>query len=778
MKTRITTIILALLALTTQAQATDYGIYIAGKQITSSNYNSLGSIDGVSVGTNGRIYYDSSSNKLYLKNVQINKKGEIGIYNMSKAGLTIVFEECYINGISQGSWIESTNKPAIQIDRKTTFQSQGKGHGVVKCQGESDDLYIGNSQGIVEFTYVDISFQGDNSYGIRGKTYEEVNIENSTVEIFGGDGSRLVEAVKDLKELNIKGASTVTIIGNGSNPTVSGVKKCNLTDMAISSPSGAYFSSSSQTFCTSSGQTIKGDIEFTTTAIAINSTNFPDGNFLTYVSSKIDSDKNGYLTSTERNNVIMIEVMNKGISNLKGIEHFTYLLDLICAGNNLSSIDVSKNTELQNLSCFDNSISSLNLTYNTKLTSLLCQSNNLTSLNLTNNTQLSEFRCSDNQLTSLNLTYNTNLRVLECYGNNLTSIIMGNHPQLKDVRLGSNSSDTKISFDLHAYVVGKLPTVSSGTGNFVPGMYISKADVTKAKNKNWSVNYVGLEAYKLTDIIPDANFRSYLSGRNCVQGGWLVQDAANNVTELDVSSKNISDLTGISYFPNLWYLYCQNNTLTSLDLSSLLVLNKLYCSGNRLTSLNLSSSITHLYCQNNQLSSLNVSSLSELRYFNCSGNRLTSLNLSSNKKMEKLECQDNQLTSLTLPSDDTYLYEVRCYGNKLKGSYMTNTVNSLPYRNTQGSLYVATSASTEGNALNAQQRATLKSKKWTAYYLNSNNTWVPYEEGVVTGVEGVENEQQGNDDGTPRYNLQGQRVGNGYHGIVVRNGRKVIVRKR
>ena len=733
MKTRFATIMIALIALATGAKAaTGYGVKIAGVEITSDNYNNLASIPGVTVNSGGRIYYDSSSKTLYLKNVDI-KTNNIGIENKERRNLSIVFEGYsgyeYNNG---ATWIQSYKNKALLLRRQTEIKCEGNGYAVIESS-TSDDLSCELSEYYVDeeaitFRNADITLQGQKT-GINGHG-GRIHINNSHVEIFGGDED---PAIKDLQSLSIFGGSHVTLYGNDNTKTVSNLTGLYLEDMVISSPSGATYTNNS---FYKNGQIITGDIEFTTTAIKVDATNFPDANFLSYVKSIVDTDHSGYLTKNEIDARVEVFAGSRGISNFKGIEHFTSLKSFYCEENTCTTLDLSKNTALETLRCYSNNLNSLNLTKNTKLTSLNFYDNNITSLDLSKNTDLKTLTCYNNKLTSLNLTNNTNLKTLECYGNNLTSITLGNHPNLTEVRLASSTSDKTINFDINAYVVNKLPTVSSGVeATFKPGYCITKADVTKARNKGWTVNTEGREAYKLSDIIPNTNFRSYVSSLSCCLSGWLVQQLANNITEMNVSSKNISDLTGISYFPNLITLNCQNNTLTSL----------------------------------------NVSSLTNLQYLYCSGNRLTSLNLSSNKQLEKVECQNNQLTSITLPSSSTSLSEVRCYGNKLKDSYMTNTVSSLPYRNTQGSLYVATAASTEGNALNAQQRATLKSKKWSAYYLNSNNTWVPYEEGIVTSVEGVENEQQAND-GTPQYNLQGQRVGNGYHGIVVRNGRKVLVK--
>ncbi len=51
----------------------------------------------------------------------------------------------------------------------------------------------------------------------------------------------------------------------------------------------------------------------------------------------------------------------------------------------------------------------------------------------------------------------------------------------------------------------------------------------------------------------------------------------SGVTSLDVSNKEISDLTGIEAFTALTYLNCNSNKLTSLDVSANTALTELLC---------------------------------------------------------------------------------------------------------------------------------------------------------------------------------------------------------
>ncbi|MBO4826478.1 MAG: hypothetical protein J5506_04490, partial [Prevotella sp.] len=180
--------------------------------------------------------------------------------------------------------------------------------------------------------------------------------------------------------------------------------------------------------------------------IAIDKTNFPDDNFRNWV-LKQDYGKDGVLTDDEIASVTKIMVLFSNIENLKGIEYFTALTYLQCAGNQLSSLDVSKNTALE---------------------WLYCDENQLTSLDVSHNTALKWFSCSDNLLTSLDVSQNLSLTFLVCFSN-----------RIKEKEM----DDLIIS----------LPTVDSG------GLYakdltdeneqnvISTTQVATAKQKGWTV---------------------------------------------------------------------------------------------------------------------------------------------------------------------------------------------------------------------------------------------------------------------------------------------------
>jgi hypothetical protein len=103
--------------------------------------------------------------------------------------------------------------------------------------------------------------------------------------------------------------------------------------------------------------------------------------------------------------VTTLDVRDKEISDLTGIEAFTALTYLNCTQNKLTSLDVSKNTALEELQIWQNQLTSLDVSNNTALKYLNCNSNQLTSLDVRNGVT--------DLLTVFNATNNPNLTCIE-----------------------------------------------------------------------------------------------------------------------------------------------------------------------------------------------------------------------------------------------------------------------------------------------------------------------------------------------------------------------------
>lgn len=170
--------------------------------------------------------------------------------------------------------------------------------------------------------------------------------------------------------------------------------------------------------------------------IELSEHNFPDEAFREYL-KKFDINHDNKLASAERN-VTEISVINQNITTLKGIEYFRKLKTLSCSDNQLTSLDVSKNTELQKLYCDGNQLTSLEVGENTVLDTLHCYNNQLTSLDVSRNSALQWLSCYKNKLTSLDVSQNTALQELYCDSNQLTSLDVSQNNKLEKLYCSEN----------------------------------------------------------------------------------------------------------------------------------------------------------------------------------------------------------------------------------------------------------------------------------------------------------------------------------------------------
>ena len=165
--------------------------------------------------------------------------------------------------------------------------------------------------------------------------------------------------------------------------------------------------------------------------IKIGSNTFPDEKFRAYILENIDKDGDGYLSETEIAETTSITCGARSISSLKGIEYFVNVQSIDCRGNNLTQLDVSKNTALEDLDCSENNLTQLDVSKNIYLRGLACFENNLTQLDVSKNTELQDLDCSGNNLTQLDVSENAKLCELECYNNNISQLDVSNKSNLR-----------------------------------------------------------------------------------------------------------------------------------------------------------------------------------------------------------------------------------------------------------------------------------------------------------------------------------------------------------
>ncbi len=410
-----------------------------------------------------------------------------------------------------------------------------------------------------------------------------------------------------------------------------------------------------------------------------------------------------------------LNVDSESISDLTGIEDFTALTSLSCFDNALTTIDLSNNLNLESLMLKENLLSTVNVLNNTELVSLRISDNNLTTLDVSNNVNLSTLRCDTNNLTALDVSNNTQLVNLDVYNmatltslnidsntilqslkaNNtgITAIDFSNNPLLRlaylhqtsiadvdfsqnplieELRL-QNTQITTLDLSLQTALTNLNCSQNSLSYlNVKNGNNTAITDFDASSNTNLSCIVVDdldndystwtkdvtasySDTYCRYTAIPDANFEAELEalGYDDISGdGQVPTELIEVVTELNVSSENISDLTGIEDFVALIVLKCHTNNITALDFTSNLNLQELRC---------------HL----NPLVSLNVSNNTQLNFLSCRDANLTVLDVTNNPALETLKVYGTDLTTLDL-SNNPMLNQLAAYSTKITAFDFSN----------------------------------------------------------------------------------------------------------
>ena len=412
------------------------------------------------------------------------------------------------------------------------------------------------------------------------------------------------------------------------------------------------------------------------------------------------------------------------------------LTGLYCWRNVLTSLDVNNCPELIQLKCYNNA--NLNKIYGlagctkltwldcedcsfttlpelsslTKLETLLVGNNYFTSLDVSQhyhlkslysagNSSLTELNCGQCQLTTLRITNCTALTNLYCYGNRNLETITGLATCTALERLScyscsfSSLDELQNMENLQTLVCSdnKLVTLSLTELPNLWQIWVDDNELLTSlecnRNDLTSLNVTNCTALTSLDCILNHNLPEIMGLETC-----------SAMTMLNCIDCSLTDLSSVANMPNLQYLYCTDNQLTSLDVSSNNQLVYLHCYNNDLTSLNVTgcTALTNLQCYDNEnlpeitgletctamifldcencaLTSLPLSGMNDLVQLLCRFNQfetlqvnnkpnLTVLLVSDNPLLENLECYSCALPELDL-SDCPSLYYLDCSGNQL-----------------------------------------------------------------------------------------------------------------
>ena len=161
--------------------ATDYGLKVAGVDVTSDNCADLSVIDGVK----GTVSYDPATKTLTLQDATIDKADEFTIENKSVDGLKV--------NIVGTNNLSTTKFSSISVEKTTTFQ----GSGTLKVKGKSYGISFGNNN--LDVIIRDCKMYIEGEWGIDGFFVNtNLTIINANIEI-----NSLKEAITRIDNLSL-----------------------------------------------------------------------------------------------------------------------------------------------------------------------------------------------------------------------------------------------------------------------------------------------------------------------------------------------------------------------------------------------------------------------------------------------------------------------------------------------------------------------------------------------------------------------------------------------
>ncbi len=269
--------------------------------------------------------------------------------------------------------------------------------------------------------------------------------------------------------------------------------------------------------------------------------NIPDPNFKQALIDHfpvIDTNGDGEISVQEAEAFDgLLDVHNKSIQDLTGLEAFVNIKRLYAADNSISGfVDFSKNTALQRITCNSNNIDSVNVSQNIALTRLDLHSNALSVIDLSANINLERLWVYYNQLKELDLTNNTNLEHLMADNNNLKAIDVSKNVNL--LSLGVYFNEIK-SLDISN---NHLLTVLNAWDN-----KLTSVNVANGNNANMTIMKVHNNP-TLTCIQHDEGFNP--ASFPCGTTGWCKDDTAMWSTDCSSGIEEVLLNNKVILYPN------------------------------------------------------------------------------------------------------------------------------------------------------------------------------------------------------------------------------------
>ncbi len=420
----------------------------------------------------------------------------------------------------------------------------------------------------------------------------------------------------------------------------------------------------------------------------------PDDNFeQVLIDLGYDDILNDYVKTSNIESITTLNLDERNISDLTGIEAFLELTELRVSRNKLNNLNISENIKLKELQAYENRLSNLDISNNIELSHLYFDRNNITTIDFSRNTKLEIISGTYNQLTEIDVSENLLLERLAIDNNDIEILDISNNSVLFDLNatytklvevdasqnpdlyffiLNNNDLLEKVSIKnggnsdgmnstlrwVYLYDNPLLTCIEVDDAENIPTFYPGTGGWAKDDTATYSDNCFNSENHRT--YVPDDNFEQALIslGYDDFLDDYVDTDNIENIQNLTVFGKNISDLTGIEAFKELIDLMVSSNNLQTIKLSENTKLEYLSAYDNNIIELDIShnTALISLNINNNSLQNINLSNNTQLLTFEGNYNQLTEIDLSTNKLLRNLSVSHNSLGVLDISNNTSLGY--------------------------------------------------------------------------------------------------------------------------
>lgn len=241
---------------------------------------------------------------------------------------------------------------------------------------------------------------------------------------------------------------------------------------------------------------------------------------------------------------------------------------------------------------------------------------------------------------------------------------------------------------------GSLITMGAGGGRLIDPNTDGYAIMTSVKTSDLSVTvqHDGTDGATGVNYSVDEGVAVY--GAVAANTSLVLTIPHSSGAEIDVLNWPATSASS-GRVGNLTWLICNNNSLNSLDASSLTALTYLYCYSNNISTLDVSNltALLRLHCYDNNISTLDVSNLTALTRLYCYRNNISVLDVSNLTALTYLLCFDNSISVLDV-SSLAVLTELSCAGNSIStlisaGANLSSAYNDIGQNNLSEAALIA-----------------------------------------------------------------------------------------